>query len=154
MDRAPSRRWQDRGGWRQEGVKTEGAWEGVNDEVAGATGSEAVNLMTFDGYSAKIGYDSETDRFGGEILGLTGGADFHGKTPAQLRTEFKKSLTVFLEVCKEKGVEPRRKYSGRVKLRIAPELHEKLAVAARAEGMSISALAQEVLGLYAVPCGT
>ena len=104
-----------------------------------------MNLMTFDGYSAKIGYDSETDRFGGEILGLTGGADFHGKTPAQLRTEFKKSLTVFLEVCKEKGVEPRRKYSGKLKLRITSELHEKLAIAAQAEGKSINALAQEVL---------
>ena len=145
MDRAPSRRWQDLGGWRQEGVKTEGAWEGVNDEVAGATGSEAVNLMTFDGYSAKIGYDSETDRFGGEILGLTGGADFFGKTPEQLRTEFKKSLKVFLEVCKERGVEPRRKYSGKLKLRMSPELHEKLVIAALAEGKSISAVAEDAL---------
>ena len=104
-----------------------------------------MNLMTLDGYQAKIEYDAELDKFRGEILGLTGGADFYGKTPKELRTEFKKSLTVFLEVCKEKGIEPRRNYSGKFNLRIPPELHEKLAIAAQAEGKSINTLAQEAL---------
>ena len=81
----------------------------------------------------------------GEILGLTGGADFYGKTPKELRSEFKKSLMVFLEVCKEKGIEPRRNYSGKFNLRIPPELHERLAIAAQAEGKSINTLAQEAL---------
>ncbi len=35
-----------------------------------------MNLMTVDGYNAKIEYDAETDLFRGEILGLSGGADF------------------------------------------------------------------------------
>lgn len=101
--------------------------------------------MTLDGYNAKIAYDPEIDMFRGEILGLTGGADFYGKTPEELRAEFKKSLMVFLEVCKEKGIEPRRSYSGKFNLRIPPELHEKLAMTAQAEGKSINKLAQEAL---------
>ena len=104
-----------------------------------------MNLMTVDGYSARIEYDPEIDMFRGEILGLSGGADFYGRTPKELRTEFRKSVTVFLEVCKEKGIEPRRSYSGKFNLRISPELHEKLAIAAQAEGKSINALAQEAL---------
>ena len=104
-----------------------------------------MNLMTVDGYNARIEYDSEMDVFRGEILGLTGGADFYGKTPKELRAEFKKSLSVFLEVCKEKGIEPRRSYSGKFNLRIPPELHERLAIAAQAEGKSINTLAQEAL---------
>jgi predicted HicB family RNase H-like nuclease len=104
-----------------------------------------MNVMTVDGYRAKIEYDSEMDLFRGEILGLTGGADFYGKTPKELRAEFKKSLAVFLEVCKEQGIEPRRNYSGKFNLRIPPELHERLAIAAQAEGKSINALAQEAL---------
>ena len=104
-----------------------------------------MNMMTVDGYNAKIEYDSEIDLFRGEILGLTGGADFYGKTPKELRAEFKKSLIVFLEVCKEKGIDPRRIYSGKFNLRIPPELHEKLAIAAQAEGKSINTLAQEAL---------
>ncbi len=104
-----------------------------------------MNLMTVDGYDAKIEYDPEIDMFRGEILGLTGGADFYGNTPEELRVEFRNSLAVFLDVCKEKGIAPRRSYSGRFNLRIPPELHEKLAIAAQAEGKSINALAQETL---------
>jgi predicted HicB family RNase H-like nuclease len=101
--------------------------------------------MTVDGYKAKIEYDPDMDMFRGDILGLTGGADFYGKTPKELKAEFKKSLAIFLEVCAEKGIEPRRSYSGKFNLRIPPELHEKLAIAAQAEGKSINTLAQEAL---------
>lgn len=104
-----------------------------------------MNVMTLDGYSAKIEYDPELDLFRGEILGLNGGADFYGKNPKELRAEFKKSLQVFLDVCREKGIEPRRSYSGKFNLRIPPELHERLAIAAQAEGKSINSLAQEAL---------
>ena len=104
-----------------------------------------MNVMTVDGYNARIDYDPDSDLFRGEILGLTGGADFYGKNPKELRSEFKKSLQVFLTVCKEKGIEPRRSFSGKFNLRISPELHERLAITAEAEGKSINTLAQEAL---------
>ena len=65
-----------------------------------------MNTISVDGYSAKIEYDEELDLFRGEILGLNGGADFYGKNPKELRAEFKKSLQVFLDVCKAKGIKP------------------------------------------------
>jgi predicted HicB family RNase H-like nuclease len=104
-----------------------------------------MSVMTLNDFQAKIEYDPDLDLFRGEILGLSGGADFYGKTPKELRAEFKKSLEVFLEVCREKGIEPRRHFSGKFNLRISPELHEKLAIAAQAEGKSINAIAQEAL---------
>ena len=104
-----------------------------------------MNVMTVDGFHAMIEYDPDLDLFRGEILGLNGGADFYGKNPKALRTEFKRSLHVFLEVCAEKGIEPRRQYSGKFNLRISPQLHEKLAIAAQAKGKSINTLAQEAL---------
>ena len=106
-----------------------------------------MNMMTVDGYRAKIEYDAELDLFRGEVLGLNGGADFFGRNPKELRTEFKKSLQVFLDVCRERGIEPRRNYSGKFNLRIPPDLHEKLAIVAQAEGKSINTLAQEALAL-------
>ncbi len=104
-----------------------------------------MNTMTVEGFTAKIEYDPDLDAFRGEIMGLNGGADFFGKNPRELRAEFKKSLQVFLEVCREKGIEPRRSYSGKFNLRITPELHERLAIVAQAEGKSINALAQDAL---------
>ena len=102
-------------------------------------------MMNVDGYHARIEYDEETNQFRGEILGLSGGADFYGSSSEELRREFKKSLDVFLEVCKEQGIEPRRQFSGRFNLRIPPELHEKLAVTAELQGKSLNSLAQEAL---------
>ena len=104
-----------------------------------------MNMMSLEGYEARIEYDAELDLFRGEILGLSGGADFYGKNPKELRSEFKKSLQVFLEVCREKEIEPRRNYSGKFNLRISPDLHERLAIVAQAEGKSINTVAQEAL---------
>ena len=104
-----------------------------------------MNLMSVDGYQARITYDPKSDQFRGEILGLSGGADFYGSNPDELRREFKQSLEVFLEVCREQGIEPRKQFSGKFNLRIPPELHEQLSLEAEAQGKSLNALAQDAL---------
>jgi len=104
-----------------------------------------MNIMTVEGHKAKIEYDPEIDMFRGEILGLNGGVDFYGKTPDELRLEFKKSLKVFLEVCTEKGIEPYKEYSGKFNLRIPPELHAEIASKASTEGKSLNQWIVETL---------
>jgi len=104
-----------------------------------------MNLMKVDDYQAVIEYDADLDMFRGEILGLNGGADFYGCTPDELRVEFHKSLQVFLDVCQEKGIEPRRAYSGRFNVRVPAQLHAQLAIVAQAQGKSLNALTQEAL---------
>lgn len=104
-----------------------------------------MNVMNVDGYSARIEYDAERDDFRGEILGLNGSAEFYGRSPRELRAEFRKSLKVFLQVCEKKGIDPHRHFSGKFNLRIPPELHERLAIRAQAQGVSINTLVQEYL---------
>jgi predicted HicB family RNase H-like nuclease len=104
-----------------------------------------MNMMEFDGYKAKIEYDPELDQFRGEILGLNGSADFYGKSPTNLRKEFKNSLEVFLEVCREKAINPLKEYSGKFNLRIPPELHSEIAARATADSKSINQWVSEIL---------
>jgi predicted HicB family RNase H-like nuclease len=104
-----------------------------------------MNMMELESYKAKIEFDPEIDMFRGEILGLNGSADFYGKSPAELRREFKKSLQVYLEVCKEKGISPRKEYSGKFNLRISPKLHSEIAAKATAEHKSINQWVAEAL---------
>ena len=104
-----------------------------------------MNMMEVDGYKAMIEYDPELDQFRGEILGLNGSADFYGTSPASLRREFKNSLKVYLEVCKEKGISPRKEYSGKFNLRIPPRLHSEIAAQATAAGKSINQWISEIL---------
>ena len=97
-----------------------------------------MNVMTVDDFHAVIEFDPDLDLFRGEILGLNGGADFYGKNPKELRAEFKRSLQVFLEVCKQKGIEPRRHFSGKFNLRVGEELHEQLAIESMKVGESLN----------------
>jgi predicted HicB family RNase H-like nuclease len=57
----------------------------------------------------------------------------------------KKSLKVFLEVCKEKQINPTREFSGKFNLRIPPRLHGEIAARASAEGKSINQWVVEIL---------
>jgi len=104
-----------------------------------------MNMMELEGYKAKIEYDPELDQFRGEIMGLNGSADFYGNSPAALRKEFRNSLRVFLEVCEEKGISPKKEYSGKFNLRIPPRLHSEIAQKASAENKSINQWVSEVL---------
>ena len=107
-----------------------------------------MNIMNVDGYKAKIDYDPELDQFRGEILGLNGSADFYGKNPTSLRKEFRNSLRVFLDVCKERGINPTKEYSGKFNLRIPPKLHSKIAAQATAEDKSLNQFVSEILEQY------
>ena len=104
-----------------------------------------INQMTIDGVKAVITYDSDIDMFRGEFLGLNGGADFYAKDAEGLRREGAISLKVFLEACQEDGIEPFKSYSGKFVLRIPPEDHSAISIAASASGKSLNQWAVDTL---------
>lgn len=67
-----------------------------------------MNTMEINGFKATINYDPDIDMFRGEFLGLNGGADFYTKDIDGLHKEGDISLQVFLEMCEEEGIEPRK----------------------------------------------
>ena len=103
------------------------------------------NILEIDGYKAVIMYDPETEKFRGEFIGLAGGADFYGTTIDELKTEGKKSLKVFLDICKEEGINPHKEYSGKFNLRVSPDLHAEIAAKAAAEGKSLNKYVADIL---------
>ena len=96
------------------------------------------NTMEIEGYRAVIQFDPDIDMFRGEFVGLNGGADFYARDIAGLRREGAASLEVFLDMCREDGVEPRRQFSGKFHVRSPPELHATISAAAAADGKSLN----------------
>ena len=96
------------------------------------------NTMEIEGYRAVIQFDPDIDMFRGEFVGLNGGADFYARDIAGLRREGAVSLKVFLDMCREDGVEPRRRFSGKFNVRIPPALHATISAAAAADGKSLN----------------
>ncbi len=103
------------------------------------------NLMEIDGFKAIIAFDPEINLFRGEFVDLNGGADFYAADVKSLRREGKLSLKVFLAMCKEEGVEPRKSYSGKLMVRLPSELHQKAATSAASEGKSLNAWLADVV---------
>lgn len=104
-----------------------------------------MNMIEINGYRAVIQYDPDIDMFRGEFAGLNGGADFYAKDIDSLRLEGEISLKVFLEMCNEDGVEPRKEYSGKFNLRVSPQLHAAVAMRAAADGKSLNQWVTDVL---------
>lgn len=104
-----------------------------------------MNIMEINGYKAIIKYDPVIDNFRGEFVTLNGGADFYASNIKDLHQEGKLSLKVFLEMCREEGIEPHKKYSGKFNLRVTPELHAEVAAKAAAEGKSLNQCVADML---------
>ncbi len=58
-------------------------------------------MMKYKGYIAKVEYDSDAKLFHGEVIGLKDTITFHATNPEELELEFKKSVDVYLDWCKE-----------------------------------------------------
>ncbi|KAF3982142.1 MAG: type II toxin-antitoxin system HicB family antitoxin [Methylococcales symbiont of Hymedesmia sp. n. MRB-2018] len=110
-----------------------------------------MNIMEINGYRALIQYDSEIEMFRGEFIGLNGSADFYESDIEGLKKEGGISLKVFLQMCVEDGVEPKKNYSGKFNIRIPPELHEDIAGMAISEGKSLNQWVAETLNYASHP---
>lgn len=104
-----------------------------------------MNTMNHKGYSARIEYDERDNIFVGRILGVRAIISFHGQTVKALRREFEHAIDDYLAECKEKGVSPEKPTSGKVLLRLPPEIHGRAMVVAQAAGKSLNQWMTETL---------
>ena len=104
-----------------------------------------MNAMTHKGYAARVEYDPRDEIFVGRVLGIEDRITFHGATVATLRREFRAAIDHYLADCAARGRAPQRPYSGKILLRVAPEVHARAALTAEAQGKSLNQWAAEVL---------
>ena len=107
--------------------------------------------MTYKGYSARVEHDERDHLFVGRILGIRNIISFHGETVAELRAEFELAIKDYLADCKAQGIQPMKPTSGKLLLRMPPEVHGRALVAAQAAGKSLNQWATEVLEHAAQP---
>jgi predicted HicB family RNase H-like nuclease len=106
-----------------------------------------MNVMSYRGYLARIDYDPRDNIFVGRVLGIADEISFHGETVDELTTAFHEAVDHYLEDCAKTGRAPQKPASGKLMLRIRPEVHAAVSIAAAAAGKSINQWADEVLGL-------
>ncbi len=104
-----------------------------------------MKTMTYKGYAARIEYSEEDGCFVGHIAGINDIVGFHGNSVSELRAAFEEAVDDYLATCEKLKRPAQKPYSGKLMLRVAPEVHAAVARAAEVNGKSINQWAAEIL---------
>ena len=99
--------------------------------------------MKYKGYHGQVNYDEEAKLFHGEVVGLRDVITFQGTSVDELEQAFKDSIDEYLDFCKELERAPEKPFSGKLILRLPPEIHERAAYQAKSSGVSLNAWIKE-----------
>ena len=95
-------------------------------------------MLNYKGYTGHVEFDDEVGLFHGEVLDLRDVVTFQGKSVDELSQAFRDSVDDYLEFCEERGEEPDKPFSGKLMLRLPPELHRKVYTSSKKEGKSLN----------------
>ena len=98
----------------------------------------AQTTMRHKGYTAKVVYDDAAGVLRGEVVDLRDDIAFQATTVAQLRREFHAAVDGYLLDCATRGLEPAKPFSGRLLLRLPPDLHRRAAITAATLDVSLN----------------
>ena len=102
-------------------------------------------MMKYKTYSGKTEYDDEAEIFYGEVIGLRDVVTFKGSSVKELKESFKESIDEYLAFCQRMNKAPDIPASGKLILRLPPELHYRAAVSAKSEGSSLNSWVAEAV---------
>ena len=102
-------------------------------------------MMEYKGYIGHVEFDDEADIFHGEVINTRDVITFQGKTVDEIKQAFRDSVEDYLDYCAKLGQTPEKPFTGKFMLRIPPDLHRKVYVAAKQSGESINAWIKEQL---------
>lgn len=104
-----------------------------------------MNTMSYKGQIARIEFSEADGLFLGRLLGINDVVGFHADNVPDLHAAFEEAVDDYLETCAKVGKPPQKPASGKMMLRVPPEVHRAALVAAQAAGTSLNQWAAQVL---------
>lgn len=97
-----------------------------------------MSILTYKGYQGSFEYDPDADIFHGDVLHINDVVTFQGRSIDELKAALAESIEVYLEYCARKGRAPEKPFSGSFNVRISPEIHQRIAMQAARDGVSLN----------------
>lgn len=104
-----------------------------------------MNTMIYKGYTASMVFDAEDKIIVGRVLDIDDIITFHGKSVAEFERNFHAAVNDYITACAELGSKPEKPASGKLMLRIAPDIHAAALKAAARSGVSLNKWAEKAL---------
>jgi predicted HicB family RNase H-like nuclease len=95
-------------------------------------------MIEYKGYTGMVDYDPALRCFSGHVIDLRDEIYFEGASVEELEASMRRAVDHYLAVCAKRGEEPERPFSGKLNLRLGPDLHRTAALAAAAAGESLN----------------
>jgi predicted HicB family RNase H-like nuclease len=93
---------------------------------------------SYKGYVAQVEFDAAAAALIGRVVNSREPLEFRADAASDALAQFRAVIDGYLADCEARGAAPAKPYSGRILLRIDPQLHAAVAADASANGESIN----------------
>ena len=104
------------------------------------------NSMSYKGYTARMVFDPQDKVIVGRVQDIDDIIAFHGESVAEFEANFHAAVEDYLAASQALGSPAEKPASGKLMLRIAPEVHAAALKAAARSGTSLNKWAEAALG--------
>ena len=107
--------------------------------------NNSMNAMRYKGYTASMVFDAEDKIIVGRVLDIDDIISFHSESVSEFESNFHAVVDDYINACAKLGSKPEKPASGKLMLRIAPEIHAAALKAAARSGVSLNKWAEKAL---------
>jgi predicted HicB family RNase H-like nuclease len=110
-------------------------------------------MMIYKGYIGQTELDEEAGIISGEVVNTKDVITFQGTTVPEVQKAFRESVEDYLAFCRERGEKPDKPFSGKLVVRMEPDLHQAIYLRAREKGTSLNGFITETLAsMFGTTC--
>ena len=106
------------------------------------------STIKYKGYIGSVEFSEEDNLLYGRVLGIRSLISYEGVTCAEIIEDFHEAVDNYLRMCSENKLEPETAYKGSFNVRISPAKHEKLALMALNEGITLNKAVERAIDAY------
>jgi predicted HicB family RNase H-like nuclease len=96
------------------------------------------DMLKYKGYYGSIHYDADTPIFYGKLEFIKALVSYEAEDAIGIKQAFEAAVDDYLELCKQENIIPETPFKGSLNVRLGHQLHEKVALLALREDVSIN----------------
>jgi predicted HicB family RNase H-like nuclease len=96
------------------------------------------DMIKYKGYYGSVHYDSDAPIFYGKLEFIRALVSYEATDAIGIKNAFEEAVDDYLEMCEKERIVPEKPFKGSFNVRVGSKLHERIALAAQREQVSIN----------------
>ncbi len=103
------------------------------------------DVLNDKGFIGSVHFSTDDSVFFGKVEGINDLITFEGRSVDELISAFQYMVDEHIKDCEKENIDIEKSYKGSLNVRLAPELHRRIAISAKLRGESINKFISEML---------